>query len=346
MENSKKGIILLLILVLLIIQVSVKYEAQNTTGEGHLFPRSLKDVRRDCQLFMTPVDKTYTIWPVLFTWQFLMVLYSFTTVIRNCKEAHIATPKFYYCYIGSVVLDICLPLVWTRSEYVASLAIVCLRTFLLFVSFGMSCYDFYQYQKDSCTNQEIQNLTNHDFLSDDLALDYRSRNRDTRSVLLQYVNSQKKDLWCYCGFIQNGVLFYASWSFFETIHHFAVVLNQDLDASNLTSSITGLTLLLVCLIVWFFLENFRLMKKFTMYTVATYVAFTYAIAGVYDASWDENRAVGWLSLILLFLSVLMFDVRILAIGLQHHKNTKAYRQLQPNGNDKTENNQIEMDPKI
>lgn len=298
--------LLLLISALFILSLAFKVAAENGSM---IFSHSAKEVRSVNGMFITPSADTYTIWLPIYIWQFLIITYLFTTVIRNQAETSIATLPFFCCYAVATTLDICFSFVGTKTdEHVASFALLAVRTIFLCATFAMSAYDFYEFLKRQRHSENVHLYESQTSFTED------------NGVLVERAVNQKTDAWMQRLFVQNGMLFYCTWSLFESILHLSIVLLKDLDLSDMTSSIIGTGLFFTCVIVWFYVENV-VRAKFLRYTISEYIAVMYAVTGVFYKSWDENRTVGGLNLALLIITVILFDFRLLKIWCDHKRSS-------------------------
>lgn len=148
--------------------------------------------------------------------------------------------------------------------------------------------------------------------------------RQACSNLREYLDTQaitsenKGDVWAHRILIQNGILFYLTWTYVALLLSFSIVLNKELDVSDQSASLASLIILAILAIVYFIVENF-VFNIYLEFTFTHYVALIWALSGVFANSWGVNDAVGGLTLALLIVVVLMLIARIVILVMRNRR---------------------------
>lgn len=274
--KAKFGIIIAFTFVLFVVHVALSYVA-GTDSEPKLFPNPVGKVSDMFKLFITPVGATFSIWGVIYFLQFAWLLYCLTTLCRSGNGTEILSVKFYTCFIISTCFITGWLFAWTRAEVVSSFIVIVINQIFIKLALYYACDSLHDFQAA------------HEMTSDN-----------------------KVDIWCQRILVQNGILFYATWTNVATLINAAVLLNQEVGASDQTASLIILVILLVSVILWFYLESF-MFQGYTDYTVSAYLALIYALSGIFANAWGQNDAVGGLTLALLIVVIILFIVRIVLI---------------------------------
>lgn len=148
--------------------------------------------------------------------------------------------------------------------------------------------------------------------------------RQACSNLREYLDTQaitsenKGDVWAHRILIQNGILFYLTWTYASCMLSFSIVLNKELDVSDQSASLASLVIFTILAIVYFIVENF-VFNIYLEFTFTHYVALIWALSGVFANSWGVNDAVGGLTLALLIVVVLMLIARIVILVMRNRR---------------------------
>lgn len=275
-QKTKLNILVIMTLSLFIIHVALSYVA-GTDREPKLFPNTVGNVSDHFKLLVTPVGATFSIWGVIYFLQFAWLLYCVSTICRSGDATEILSGKFYTCFIISTFFITGWLFSWTRKEVVSSFIVIIINQIFIELSVYYACSDL------------------HDF-----------------EASHEVTENNKADVWCQRILVQNGLLFYATWTAVATLLNAAILLNQEVGASDQTASLTVLIILTVFTILWFYMEGF-LFQGYTDYTVSVYLALIYALSGIFSNAWDNNDAVGGLTLALLIVVIILLIVRIVLI---------------------------------
>lgn len=270
-------------------------------GPGNkLFPNSVSNVSEHFKLEMTPVGATFAIWGVIFAYQLAWIIYTITTVFRDGPACNILSGKFFSGFIVNIVLISAWLFVWSREKALGSFVIILSGQVFLCLAIARACKDL----KDFNDDQKITNKT-------------------------------RADVWCQRILVQNGLLFYATWTTIATSINFAVVLAYVLETSTFTASIVSLSILGVLAIAWFVVENF-ITRKYTEYTFTAYIVLIIGLTGIVINIWKDDKRVAGLALTLTILSALFLIARLVIIGIRSRKQLRIRHfdgyKIQHNGN--------------
>jgi len=259
--------------------------------DNKLFPNTVGNISDAFHLELTPVGATFSIWGAIFTWQLIWIIYTCTTVCRtNNPSANILSIRFYITFILNIAFISAWLFVWAREMAIASLVVIVLGQICLDTAIAFALIDL----KNFLDDQKV-------------------------------VNKTKADVWCQRILVQNGLIFYATWTTVATLINVAVVAAYRGNASTLTASIVSISLLAALAIVWFLLESF-VFQGYTDYTFSAYITLIIANAGVYAANKDAdgNETIKWFSFSLIILSAIFLVVRLIIIGVRHKRGAKSY----------------------
>jgi len=137
--------------------------------------------------------------------------------------------------------------------------------------------------------------------------------------LNQFTGDGKADIWTQRILVQNGLLFYGTWTTIATLINFAVVLAYYVGTTTRVASLISLSLLGVLAATWFVLESF-VFHKYTEYTFSAYIVLMIGLTGILVNIFDLDKVVGGLTLALLILSAVFFIARIAIIIVRSMKN--------------------------
>jgi len=251
-----------------------------------LFPNSVSNISKTFHLELTPVGATFSIWGAIFTYQLIWIIYTTTAVCRsNIPSANILSSRFFIAFIVNVVFISAWLFVWAREMAIASLVVIVLGQICVDGAIAFALIDLKKFTDD----QKVLNKT-------------------------------KVDVWCQRLIVQNGLIFYATWTTVATLINVAVVIAYRGGASTLTASIISISVLAALAVAWFFLESFAF-KGYTDYTFTAYITLIIANSGVYAANnkTDGNDIIKWFSFSLIILSAIFLVVRLVIIVVRHKR---------------------------
>ena len=282
MKISTKVLIFLTLVIYIIHLVFNALSARGGPG-NKLFPNTVSNISKRFHLEITPVGATFSIWGAIFAWQVLWILYTVSTVFRSGPATNILQNKFFIVFIANILTVIAWLFTWARAEGVISFVIILLGQIFLDVAIAFACYDL------------------RVFLDD------------------QKVYSQGKvDIWSQRFLVQNGLLFYGTWTTIATLINTAVVFAYYIGTTTKVASLVSLSLLGVLAITWFILENF-VIQKYVEYTFTAYITLIIGLTGILLNIFNEDKLVGGITLGLLILSGIFLVARLIIISVRHCK---------------------------
>ena len=152
----------------------------------------------------------------------------------------------------------------------------------------------------------------------------------------QSITSENKcDVWSQRIVVQNGILFYLSWTYVALMLSFSMVLNQELEVSDQSASLASLIIIFIFAVAYFVVENY-VFNASLEFTFTHYVVLIWALSGVLAGSWGVNDAVGGLTLALLIVAVLMLIARIVILVLRNRRR-KSYDSIEYDNQTQTVN---------
>ena len=232
MNGMKISTKVLIFLTLAIYIIHLVFNALSARGgpRNKLFPNTVSNISKRFHLEITPVGATFSIWGAIFAWQVIWILYTVSTVFRSGPATNILQNKFFIAFIANILTVIAWLFTWARAEGVISFVIILLGQIFLDAAIAFACYDL------------------RVFLDD------------------QKVYSQGKvDIWSQRFLVQNGLLFYGTWTTIATLINTAVVFAYYIGTSTKVASLISLSFLGFLAITWFMLENF-VIQKYAEYT--------------------------------------------------------------------------------
>ena len=250
-------------------------------GGSKLFPINTGAISDGFYLEMTPTGSTFTIWGFIFFFQLIWIVYSVVNLFRTGDSTDILSTRFFVCFILNIVLITIWLILWSRRKSIECFLVITVGQILLDLTIAFACVDLNYY------------LLTHEFAEG------------------------TSDVWCQRILVQNGLLFYATWTTAATLLNMAIVLAYNLNLTTVTASLLSLSLLGVIAVIWFILENFVL-RVYTEYTFSAYIALIYALSGIFSKINGQNSSIAGLALGLLILSVIMLAARVLIIIFSKH----------------------------
>ena len=285
MNGMKISTKVLIFLTLAIYIIHLVFNALSARGgpRNKLFPNTVSNISKRFHLEITPVGATFSIWGAIFAWQVIWILYTVSTVFRSGPATNILQNKFFIAFIANILTVIAWLFTWARAEGVISFVIILLGQIFLDAAIAFACYDL------------------RVFLDD------------------QKVYSQGKvDIWSQRFLVQNGLLFYGTWTTIATLINTAVVFAYYIGTSTKVASLISLSLLGVLAVTWFMLENF-VIQKYAEYTFSAYITLIIGLTGILVNIFNDDKLIGGITLGLLILSGIFLIARIIIISVQNCK---------------------------
>ena len=283
---TSKKVLIFVNLVVYILHLVLNGLAARGNIDDKLFPNSVSNISKAFHLELTPVGATFSIWGAIFTWQLIWIIYTCASVCRSSvPSASILSNRFYIAFIVNIIFISSWLFTWAREMAIASLVVIALGQICVDTAIAFALVDLNTFLKD----QKVLNKT-------------------------------KVDVWSQRILVQNGLLFYATWTTVATLINVAVVIAYRGNASTLTASIVSISLLAVLAVVWFLLESFAF-QGYTDYTFSAYITLIIANTGAYAANnkADGNDIIKWFAFSLIILSAIFLVARLVIIGVRHKR---------------------------
>jgi len=128
----------------------------------------------------------------------------------------------------------------------------------------------------------------------------------------------KVSVYCHRILVQNGILFYLTWTLVAALLSFSTTLNRELEVSNEGASLAALIILAVTTLAYFYCESF-VFETYTTHTVTFYVVLIWALSGVLKGVWGENDVIVGMTLALLIVAIILLIIRIVIIVLRSRR---------------------------
>lgn len=266
--------------------VHLVFNSLSAGGIGKaLFPNSVGNVSDHFKIPITPVGATFSIWSAIFIFQVLWLVYSCVNIFRKVPTANILSSCFYIAFNINIAFITAWLFTWSRKQGVTSFVIIVLGQISFDIAIGFA---FYSLKKFLDTNPQ-----------------------DAMG---------SKDVWFQRIIVQNGLLFYGTWTTVATNLNLCIVLVYYMDVAAQTACIATLVVVGVILLSWFILENFVFVNS-VQYTITAYVVLIIALNGVFaNGIFDTDKTVGGLVLALLITAALFLIIRLIIIVVRHKKN--------------------------
>ena len=272
-KSNKNNAIIIATALIYVIHLVFNFLAGK--GGSALFPETTANVSKKFHLEMTPVGATFSIWGFIFLFQLMWIIYAITTTCRKDNAADILSANFFISFNLNILLIVVWLLLWSRQKTELCLAVITLGQLFLNLTLATACVDL-------------------------------------KNFLSAPTSVGKSDVWYQRFLVQNGILFYATWTTVATFINLGVVLTYNFGFSSETVSFTLLLVLGVLAIGWFVLENFFL-NAYTEYTFSAYITLIYALAGVFANNYNKNSTIAELVFGLLLMSIALLTTRVLVL---------------------------------
>ena len=202
-------------------------------------------------LDITPGGWAFSIWGVIYTWQALWHIYGWSFVCRP-KATRTISLVTYWIYGVANLGNITWVYLWGNYQIVAALPFIMVAPICLIVSLSFTAWRTYK------------------------ATSALQKNHWTRA-----------DLWATRILVHNGIAFYATWVSIAWLLNVAIVGHYFGQLSLTDAGTLSLSLLLVEILVWFFLD-IVLLDRFTRYIQSVYIVIFVATTAIVTEHW--NRA--------------------------------------------------------
>ena len=122
----KTAILLALTVVIYVIHVIFASLAATGTPPS-LFPIPVGNASDAMKLLITPVGATFSIWVVIYIWQFLWIIYALVSLCRSGPATNLLSGKFYGAFMVSTIFITVWFFTFTRLESVQSMIMIAIH---------------------------------------------------------------------------------------------------------------------------------------------------------------------------------------------------------------------------
>ena len=240
----------------------------------------------------------FSIWGFIYTWQALWHVYGWSFVFRPKAKRSISLIT-YWLFGASNICNIAWIYLWGNYQVVAALPMIMLIPIGLILSVSFTAYRTYKVTSD-----------------------------------LQKNHWTKADLWATRILVHNGIAFYATWVSITWLLNVAIVGHYFGSMSLTDAGTLSLSLLLVEILVWFFLD-IVLLDRFTRYIQSVYIVVFVATTAIVTEHWgranEEPRNHQFALALVLFVGLLQVAKIVFTIIFAFIRKIKF-----PKGNDQAE----------
>lgn len=267
-------------LITLICTVFVHYASVT----GLIFEMCLADVSSKYELMITPSG--WQFWSIIYTWQFLWIIYIAVLCCKQEMRAIVLGPVFYVAFIASNLLSTAWIIAFVNSLIVVSEVFLFLSTIAMCIS-AAAAHHYVVIKADSSSEyydsgQEIPHWMD-----------------ETVSLVLTAL-------------ALNGTAFYAQWLLIASVLQFGVILCFEARVENETASFVTLAVLTAFLILHCALDFNSRTRKLLRFTFTPYITFIVTFAAMISEHGvdAEQCAPSIMTLLLLILSILAFALKL------------------------------------
>lgn len=202
-------------------------------------------------LDITPGGWAFSIWGFIYTWQALWHIYGWSFVFRPKATRSISLVTYWLFGVANFG-NITWIYLWGNYQIVAALPFIIAIPILLILSLSFTAWRTYK-----------------------------------ATSALQKNHWTKADLWATRILVHNGIAFYATWVSIAWLLNVAIVAHYFGSLSLTDAGTLSLSLLLLEILVWFFLD-IVLLDRFTRYIQSVYIVLFVATTAIVTEHW--NRA--------------------------------------------------------
>jgi len=250
---------------------------------------------------ITPSGATFAIWGLIYTWTGFATIYVCSLLFRKSD----GKPLFMACqFISSLwclsfslnilIGNLLWSIVYLSGGVAASALILIFGTILLIVALVTSVYQ----------------------------LDSQGSDMTKRGL--------KVDIWLTRILVQNATAIYLGWTSCATLLNGASALVFTLGVSMYAACWIALAILLAVLAVWFTLETFAFDRQLR-YVFGHYIAYLFALVGIYTKNFDPNVNFEVFAVVLLGLTVVLALTKVVIMVVRSIIDPIVY---QPKDEDK------------
>jgi len=221
------------------------------------------------QLPITPPGWTFSIWGLIYIWQFAWLTYITYHSIRYrqelaSKEILTFGKLFYVSWIFSCIFNGAWIVLFAFERItISSIILVCISIALY-----------------------INGYTSHKYIGEAAKYRMQNENTDNSTVYPSYLLS-RCTINLYRILILNGVAFYATWCSIAQCLNIAIFLTYVADMNAYTASIISLSILTILILSYWFLD-FYYLRSWLIYTYSPYAVLIWALSAVSTNSKDGD----------------------------------------------------------
>ncbi|XP_056669904.1 uncharacterized protein LOC103102780 [Monodelphis domestica] len=285
-HNKAKIFLISLSMATFVVMVVLNGGAGSGAFKG-IFQRTVGNISNKYNTDLTPAGWTFLIWNVIYLWQLAWLGYALSGICRRnelgwfyVKPDVLPTP-FYLVWILNNILNVGWLFLWDNECLSPALLVLTMLTGSNYMILFLACRGLYSHR-----------------------------------TWLQ--SHHRMDLWLFCILVQNGISLYATWTTVAILLNFAVVLIYTVGVANQTSTTVALSILLLLLVLWFYLENF-LLDKHVRYILTVYPVVMVALSGNIAQHYNTTAPSGnnVFAVVLMIVTSVMFLVRLGLVTYRH-----------------------------
>lgn len=235
---------------------------------------------------LSPADSPLLICRASLSYCYTSVFIFYCTVktLQKHTVPNIITSRFYAAFSVSCIFEALYIAMWAQGFAVVGFLLICAASIV-------------QYLALYCAFTALYNATNRDS------------------------EVQTSTIWCNRVLVQSGLIFDCAWNSVLVIINLAVVLCYRIGLTSLQSSVIGLLVFAIGLLLWFGIENL-IFEKYVRFTVAEYIAISIAMTSLLSRSrtGESYFPIMLLSCMTLVLVLLFSRVTIIMCMESRRKN--------------------------
>lgn len=256
-HNFFKAFIILLTICAHIIMLVINYLATFPQKSMGLFTMETGNVSHKYNLEITPHDKTFMIWGIIYSWESIWLLYVFTTLFRKSNRGPLyvyppVTPSsLFILYIFNCILNSVWLILFDRQQLFYCAIILFFIPLKLIFALILG-------------HVRLEHFT-----------------------LFMFKVKMNKDIWCNRLLTHNGLAMNATWVCLAFCLNFAMVLVYEYNVAQDVASSLALTMMSIGAL---FYVAFDYKRKSTHYTVTPYIVLCWASVGIITKNYDLESA--------------------------------------------------------
>ena len=242
---------------------------------------SIGRVGRDNPVEILPAGWTFSIWILIYPWQGLWILYSWTFVFRRSAISSVSK-LVHGVFIVSCAFNIAWLYLFGNEQFTGSFVMLLVLEFTLDAMLGVASYTAYHQAPE----------------------------------LIE--NGQKRDVVLTQVLLNNGIGVYETWVTIAAQVNFAVVLQYDYDVSPSTSAIVALSIILLEMGTWVIAE-ITFLDRYIRYILIVYPVVIWALGGIIADNYEEGETSSILSLVAICIAGCLLIARVALVIVYHLK---------------------------